>query len=358
MTETLEPDAVVAASLNPTPARTMSRTPQTLTEFAHAAAGVMTGATDAAQVNAALSDLTPTASDPSGAFMRPAWLGELWGPIAGDRFFSEAIGSSALTSMTWEGWKWGVRPVVAPYAGDKAAVPSNVATIVPETGEAGRLAGGWDVDRVYQDFNTGFIEAVLTAATLDYGLKSEQSLATFIVANAVAVTGPAADASAALVALSQQLASVGAEMNFVGMAPDVFAAFLGMAPADVPWWLQNQGSVSIATEGATVADVTVGVSHNLASGLMVAGDRRAVDFRETGPYRAQAVNIPNGGIDIGVFGYQGAILHDSLGLAKITVTVPIPPITAAVPEAVSYRDAVASLTGGTDRPAARRTRSE
>ena len=36
--------------------------------------------------------------------------------------------------------------------------------------------------------------------------------------------------------------------------------------------------------------------------------------------RVQAVNIPNGGIDIGVFGYAGDLLNDARGLVKQAVT--------------------------------------
>ena len=38
-----------------------------------------------------------------------------------------------------------------------------------------------------------------------------------------------------------------------------------------------------------------------------------------GPINVQAVNLPNGGIDLGLFGYWAQQVHDDDGLATITV---------------------------------------
>jgi len=35
----------------------------------------------------------------------------------------------------------------------------------------------------------------------------------------------------------------------------------------------------------------------------------------------QAVNIPNGGIDLGVFSYSATLINDPAGIAKNTVAV-------------------------------------
>jgi hypothetical protein len=60
---------------------------------------------------------------------------------------------------------------------------------------------------------------------------------------------------------------------------------------------------------------------------MLGADRNAVDFRETGPFRVQALNIPNGGIDVALFGYQGQIVHDARGVVK--VAAPVLPLAAS-----------------------------
>jgi hypothetical protein len=223
--------------------------------------------------------------------------------------------------MTWEGWAWETPPQVADYAGDKAAIPSNAVKIKPATGTAERLAGGWDVDRIYEDFNTGFIAALLEAAVFDYGQKSEGKLAADILA-AATDAGPAADAAAAVQLVVSTLAGVGANTSVIAMASDVFASFLGLPVSEVPWWLTKQSVVNLGGDGSTdVAGTEVVVVPSLPAGTVLGADSNAVDFRETGPFRVQAINIPNGGIDAAVFGYQGNIIRDARGVAKSTVTV-------------------------------------
>lgn len=306
-----------------------SRTPANDRElFAAAAAVAFTGASDAAQVNAALADIVPpVGADP---LMPPAYLGELWTPRAVARPFITAIGSTALTSMTWSGWRWSVYPQVADYAGRKAAIPTNPAAIEPAVGEASRIAGGWDIDRIYDDFNTGFISAFLDAATVSYAIKSEASAVSVITAEATDAGG-SESVPGGLVLLAQALAAVGASMNYVGMAPDVFAAFLGMTRDSVPWFIPSQGSVNIAGLSTEVGGVSIFSATSLANGTMVAGDRNAVDFRETGPIRVQAINLPNGGIDVALFGYQGAIVQSAAAIVKTTVTLPVTPLVIPSP---------------------------
>jgi hypothetical protein len=80
--------------------------------------------------------------------------------------------------------------------------------------------------------------------------------------------------------------------------------------------------VSIKAAGGSVADLKFFVDPGLAAGTVLAGDRQAATHFEAAgsPLRVQAVNIPNGGIDIGVFGYAGDLLNDGRGLVKQAVT--------------------------------------
>lgn len=332
MTETTAAAAPAAVSMIPAaPARRDPDAERHL--WASQAAEIMRAGLDAGQVNAALTDITPSGTGSGDSLMRPAWLDKLWSPQAADRPLINAIGVSPLTSMKIQGWKWGTKPTVAPYAGEKTAVPSSAATITPVEKVAQRIAGAWDIDQIYVDFNTGFVEAFLAAATQDYRKKSQ----TYLIDGHAAITGPPAipayvglvgDATAlgaladvpkALAALSGFLAGNGARTSFVVMASDVFKGFLGMSSAGVPWWVQGQGSVSF-DGSTTLAGTTIVVDPAMAAGTALAGDRDAVTFYETGPIRVQAVNLPNGGVDFGLFGYYGHITHDAKGLASCTVT--------------------------------------
>ena len=301
--------------------------------FASHVSEAMRGASDASQVNAALADITPANSGTDTAFPRPVWLGELWDPQAPQRALVSAIGVSPLTGMVMDGWKWAVKPEVAPYAGNKAAIPTSPASIVPDQATAQRIAAGWDLDRIYVDFSTGFVEAFLKAATQDYTKKSQ----TYFLDGHGAVAGPPAVPAAAglidgahdlgaqadlLTALSAcitYLLTNGANVSFVAMASDVYAAFLGLGEAEVPWWLRNQGSVSL-TGSVDVAGLTIASDAGMAPGTVLAGDKAAVSLWETGPIQVQAINVPNGGIDLALFGYWANMVHDDDGLVTASVT--------------------------------------
>lgn len=304
-----------AASLNPV-ALAGAAGPASITAAASSVAGAMRAANgSAAALEAALTDITPAAS--GDAFMRPAWLGELWTPRATQRDWMDLIGTKPLTSMTWDGWKWQTYPEVDDYEGNKKPIPSSPAKIVPASGTATRIAGGWDVDRIYEDFNTGFIAALLEAATVDYALKSETKLAAALLDEATPAAGGADTVTAALSLIVTTLINAGARLSGVGMAADVFADFIELPADQVPWWLKGQAVVNISDVSVSIGGIRVFANHSLPAGTMLGADKRAIDFRETGPFRLQALNLPNGGIDVAVMGYQGQIVHDSRGIVSV-----------------------------------------
>jgi hypothetical protein len=235
--------------------------------------------------------------------------------------------------MTVQGWKWATEPVVAPYAGNKAAVPTSPAVVVPAEAVAHRIAGGWDLDRIYVDFQTGFLEAFQAAAVRDYEKKS----AAYFVNGHGAITGPPAIAAAdGFVADATDLGSVpdlltgiqavvafltgnGATVSFIAMATDAYQEFFALTTADAPWWLSGQSSINL-NGTSDVAGTTIVVEPSLPPGTILGGDREAVSLYETGPINVNAVNLPNGGVDFGLFGYWAQLVHDDDGLAKATIT--------------------------------------
>ncbi|HXJ63565.1 MAG TPA: hypothetical protein VNN79_07405 [Actinomycetota bacterium] len=335
--ETMPDQTIEAAAQVPTEHRgrrtiTGARAPKTVDEAAHVIAAaaqrhnVMQGETDIGRINAALSDVIPGdgTNGLGGVFLRPQWIDELWTPEYSQRNFVDAVGTSPLTSMTWQGWKWGTKPEVAKYTGNKTPIPSNPVTIVPATGTAYRIAGGWDIDRIFIDLGSpDFVAAMFTAATADYSMKSEQFLGAALLAGATVGTAAASLVEALNVA-AQTLTAAGASMTFVAMATDLWSEFLMLPESEVPWWLRNQATINLAGATTTIAGVSVFTDPSLPDGTLLAGDRKAVDFRDSGPIRVQAVNIPNGGIDIALFGYQGEIIQDARGLVSVAVaTLPL-----------------------------------
>ena len=306
----------------PAPARASARTMSRL-DAAAAIARVMTGARDAAQVNAALTDIVP-ADDAGAGYIRPQWVDELWTPRYADLFLANAVNHDTLTGSPVKGWRWKIYPQVGPYAGNKAPIPSNKAQTEPAEENIYRLAGGWDVDRIYTDFNTGMIDSLLTAASFDLALKVEVAIGNAVTVAAADVAPAGPGPIAAITAAAGAVLGAGAPVTFIGVAPDVFAALLEIPAAAMPAWLA--GSLSLATGTGDLGGLGFGMSTGLAAGVVIAGNRNAMTHYDTPNIVVQAVNIPNGGIDVGLFYYGADLVHSAKGLAQSTM---LPPTVAA-----------------------------
>jgi hypothetical protein len=280
---------------------------------------------DAAFVNAALSDIVP-AGDAGAGFLQPQWLGELWTPVAARRDYIESINRQQLTTGTRVyGWRWATYPQVADYAGNKTPIPSNLAATEPAEAPITRLAGGWDVDRIFVDLgDPGFLEAFFQAATRDYAVKTEAKVSAALQAEATDAT--AADLVGALGVIAQSLSAVGAAPGFVGVASDLWGEFLTITADQAPFWLASSTSVSLSGQEGSVSGLRFFVDPTLPAGHVLGGDRNAATYYEAqpAPLRVQAVNIPNGGIDIAVFGYQAVLVNDPRAIVDVAVGGALP----------------------------------
>jgi hypothetical protein len=183
------------------------------------------------------------------------------------------------------------------------------------------------------DFNTGFVEAFQAAAVRDYRRKSQ----TYFINGHAAITGPPAVAAAdgiladatdlgaspdllsAIQAVVTFLTGNGANVSFLAMASDAYQDFFAVTADQAPWWLAGQSSINL-NGTSDVAGTTVVVDPSLPAGTVLGGDRDAVSLYETGPINVTAVNLPNGGVDLGLFGYWAQLVHDDDGLAKTTIS--------------------------------------
>jgi hypothetical protein len=282
---------------------------------------------DVGRVNAALSDVVPGMDTGGGAVGNGQWLGELWTPVAQERHFWPRVQHQTLTSgLKVYGWKWGTLPAVGPYAGNKTPIPSNQVTMVPSEAPIVRYAGGWDIDRILVDLGEpGFLESFFRAATVDLGNKLEAGLADAIAA-AAGAGGTATDVYAGVSLAIRNLIAVGATPGAVALAPDVWADLVDSPRSESPWWLPEQASLSLGAETARLTDLGVFLGPTLDPGQILAWDKRAITTYEASPMpvRVQAVNIPNGGIDLGVFAYSSTIVNDDRGVALVTVGPDVP----------------------------------
>lgn len=276
---------------------------------------------DASTLLAALTDVTATST---ATGQGPQWLGELWVSEAPSRPFVESVVNGALTGIKPpSGWRWNLAPAVADYSGDKADVPSNSPTLTAITSTLKRLAGAHDLDRAIFDLGeTELIEAYWREMAGSYAELSEDYLADTLVAGATNGTTAAgivlaSSAADVVVGAALQVAAVkGARPSFVGMAPNLYAEMLTNPASAALEFLS--GSMGF-DGGGNFGGVRIFMSPSLATDTVVAGDRRAARYFELpgSPIRAQAVNMPEGGIDVGVFGYAAAYITKPTAIVKI-----------------------------------------
>ena len=273
-------------------------------------------------VRDALSDVVP-ADDSGEGYMRPDWIGELWQADITERPLINALGTPKplKTGSKLKGWKWDTKPKVDKYDGNKKAIPSNKVKTVPAEAPVHRAAGGWDIDRIYLDLGEpGFLEAFWTAAVASYKVHTEEQTLEYLLGEVEPTELGATDLLGTLGKLGARFARLGASMDNIFIAPDLFEEYAALTQAEVPFWLANSTGISLKNSTATVADLNVRTLPTLADGEVIAIDKRAADFHEKNPpVRVNAVDLPRGGIDLGLFGYHGTLIHDDRAIVRASL---------------------------------------
>lgn len=282
------------------------------------AAGHAIARGDGSALRAALTDITWT-DGPGGAGAPPQLLGELWEGVGYQRkFVQNTTYSTDLASMSVGGFVWNPKPAVAPYTGDKTAVPSTDAAWVFKSFPAQRLAGANDVDRAYDDLNVpGFWDAYWRAMAESYAVQSDEYVLGKITAGATAAGTPETALEAVVNGLIEVSKYGGAPK--VAIAANLVAGIAATPANQLPWLLSGAfgsdlpGLIQIAADG-------------LADNTVLVWSQSAVTVKEAGsvPIRVQAVNIPNGGIDAALFGYIAGFVTQPAAVLKYTVTPALP----------------------------------
>ena len=314
------PDTVTAA-LVPAEHRGMARGTASLAQVEAALAARFRGDALSPDLSAALADITYTANSWA---MAPQFASELWTSVPYARRIVPLVNNAALTGYKVVGWKWSVRPEVAPYTGDKADVPSNAAATVAVEEVAQRLAGAHDIDRVFWDFgDQAYINAYFTAAAADYALKTDAALANELEAAATVNAATVTDFWAAVLTGAMSVyAATGADATYALANPADIAALATVTTANAPALLNSNIGVG-GSAGVGVPPIVP--SSEITAGTVIVGTRMAATFYEHGgsPIRVEAVSLPDGGINVGVFGYYAVIVHAPGGLQKLTISAPV-----------------------------------
>lgn len=305
----------------------------TLAEFTQAAVeGYQTGQAPQA-LRAALSDIVP-ANNP--AAFRPAYLDELWkGSDYRRRFIDLATTTRPLPkALKIIGHRWvtddptngDMRPQVDDYTGDKAEVPSNPVKMEDIEVAVQRLAGAHDVDRAYMDLGSPeWLAAYFEAQTEDYRRKSDLRAAAAAYAGATALVDTDATPTTfttlldGVVQAVVDAATVGEGVEYVAMAPGLVKELLGVTTMDAPAFFGGSFQLNMTGDG-TMGGVNWFTTPGLTGTQFLVGSKAAVRWHEfEPPVRVQAVNVANGGIDLGVFGYYATYVRNAAQIRKGTV---------------------------------------
>lgn len=264
-------------------------------------------------LSAALADVKPSgngAGNESAGLMTQA-LGELWSGVEYDPVYSPLIASGVLTGTKATGWRWSTEPAVADYAGNKTAVPSNAAKLELVEAVPARIAGAHDIDRIYRDLGDAAVLASywrLMAESIRETLDARARAA--IVATAGTPTaGGAGSTTLGLIvrgALKVQ-GDTGARATFALVSSDLVEKL-----AETP-----QSSAPIGLPGLSLPSITPAPGLNAKT--VIVGVKQAIrQLTFSPPVRVEAVNIPNGGIDAGLFSYSAELTEKSAGVVAYT----------------------------------------
>lgn len=299
------------------------------------------------EMMAALTDIT---SSGLPLFENRSQLGDkLWEGASYQRRFVGLFGSKALTDYKFTGWQWIQRPRVQNYLGDKNDVPSNPVSVVATEGKARRLAGAWDIDRKFVDFNSPEFWAEFWAAgTESYLEESDLRAAQALVDYAVDLTTPgdyptltdedgntvytyslpagySTGAGGLIVAQEDVIQAAALATAILEDTPRVRRApdYIVMNTAD---WLSLTRTTNLDLP-AFLSLLKVNPEGFMRSalvpkGTVIAGVKPAATFRELGstPIRVEAQDIARGGVDRGLFGYTGISMDRPGGIISLPLT--------------------------------------
>lgn len=272
------------------------------------------------QMLAALADITQ--SGVGADIAQAQFLGELWSGRAYQRVVVPLVQPGSLTSYKVEGWRWTIKPEVASYSGNKAAVTSNSVDTEAAHADVVRLAGAHDFDRKFADFgDTAFLTSYMQAMTESYARKTDAALEDFLITSSTDVapgTVPSGVSPAAAAIVDGALAVLDKGVpDFALIAPDLWRQLL-LTPKDQTL---EYLSMALGLEEGTVKNFKVVPRSGMDEGTVLVGIKGAVQFFELPgvPIRVDAINIANGGLDQGLFGYYAEMLHDAGGLALVNV---------------------------------------
>lgn len=279
------------------------------------------------------------ADDPATAYYgRADWIGEVWQALPEGRPWIESFGTpQTLTSGKIEGFILEDRDNLKPvkYTGGGAAVASGKMKTKKVSCDAIRWAFATSLDRIFVDLGTeDLVASLFRTIAGGHVLVSDIEVATTIIDAATEPTTPAvdpedppvpvvdADVLTAIAHGARDLRKLGATVDHIKMGEAAFDEWAAQKIADLPAWLANQlGFVDLRDGTSDIGSLHIVADARMEDDEIVLYDKRAATVYETPSIQLEAINIPNGKVDIGFFTYGGVLINDARAIQKRTITI-------------------------------------
>lgn len=263
---------------------------------------------------------------------QPSWLGEIWSNRSHVQKYAPLLSQGTLTALKSIGWRFveGKTPTVGEYAGFPAQPVSTEVKTESFEVAAKRIAGAGAIDRAFVDFSTPeFWSGYYRESADSYSRQLDALVLAHLLtpANVTTVVGGAipVGVSKALAFIVDGVAAVQeiAVPTFAIVGADLYRDLLLTKSNDAVEYL-NVALGLDPNDGSVNQFKIVSSTDAALAGKVFVGSREAAELKQLGgsPIRIDSVNISNGGVETGVFGYHAEVTKTAKAFALVGPTAP------------------------------------
>lgn len=252
----------------------------------------------------------------------PSFVGELWAGRGYFQRYAPLVTAGTLTGQDMTGWRWVTTPQVADYAGNLAEVPTNVVTAEAVSFTASRVASGHKIDRIHVDMpNPAFWDSFYRERADNYARLMDGKVLAHLsnVANHTAVVNATTDPWEKLIIGAQNVLEF-AVPDFALIGADLYRQLALTTEVDKLAFLNASLGLE---EGSLNGFRIVGApaSNTSLNGKVLVGASASTTLFQLpgGPIRVEALDVANGGVDAGLFGYYSLFTSDKRGVVSVNV---------------------------------------
>lgn len=255
----------------------------------------------------------------------PQWLGEVWDSRQFTRRVVPLLSPATLTAPKALGFKWTTKPEGDAYAGDKAAVPTNIPAVEPVEVDSERWAMGHDIDRAVVDFGlTDWFAGYARLGATDYSRYSEARCIAELIAQGTTVeAGNPGDANPVLGQIVDGSLGIMAGENVPSFAAVSLSAWrtLALASGDE---VKTALAWSLGLSEGQVDGFKIIPHAGVSAGNVLVGAGEAASFFELpgSPIRTTALDQIRAGVDEAMFGYFATLVTNATAFQLVTPYTP------------------------------------